>query len=224
MNSKTFQSLELRRRAWESHLQEIFQSLEIPQGLLADNIVESVAAYCRTFHPRGLQSADLKLLIARAFCAVGDSETAKQVLSSMYPHSNYVVRWIEILSELDHFPELLPYFSMGIIRPADWAGAQVDRMWILDFNRLVFSDAEQHEMLLYRSIQTLIKSMYVFWDATFGEGVLGLNGLDSLEIETVLKKESLTNSEELLNYIQRLFLQQRDVRNWKEIPKLLKMG
>lgn len=216
--------LDARQEAWSAHLQEVFLSLDIPSGTLADHLVASIAMYCRTFHPHGLQSTDLKLLIARAFCAVGERKAAGQVLESMEPHRRHVSRWLEVLSELHHFPALLPYFSLSIIRPADWAGAQLDRMWTLDFDRLVLSDSERHEMMLYRSIRAMVESMFVFWDTTAGEGVLGLKGLSSLNVEGISSgRQTLTATDDLLEYIADLFLQQKETRGWRSVPSLLNL-
>ncbi len=211
--------------AWTAHLQEILRSLEIPSGPLADNVVASVALYCRQSHPHGLQRSDLVLLIARAFCAVNDRAVAERVLGSIQPHCRHVSRWLEILSELHQFPELLPYFSLGVIRPADWAGAQLDRMWTLDFGRLALSDAERHEIMLYRSIRAIVETMFGFWDATDGEGVLGLKGLSSLNIEEgTRRKQTLTAADDLLEYIDGLFLQEKKKRGWQAVPSLMKLG
>ena len=194
MRPQIFQAPQ-KQDAWRSHLQDVLRSLDIPPGPITDNVSASMAVYCRQFHPQGVQRSDLMLLVARAFCAVGDRAVANRVLSSMQPHGHHITRWLEILSELHHFPELLPYFSMGIIRPADWAGAQLDRMWTLDFSRLALSDAERHEMMLYRSIRAIIESMYVFWDATSGEGMLGLKGLGTLNVERAGRsRETLTTT------------------------------
>jgi hypothetical protein len=219
----SYPSLDTLQEVWSAHLREMLQTLEIPPGTLADNLVASVAMYCRTFHPRGLQTSELKLLIARAFCAVDDRAAAERVLESMEPHRLHVSRWLEILSELHHFPEMLPYFSLGIIRPADWAGAQLDRMWTLDFGRLVLSDAEKHEMMLYRSIRTLVEKMFVFWDATGGEGILGLKDLSVLNVDVEEKKQTLTTPGDLLEYIADLFARQKEQREWHAIPTLLSL-
>jgi hypothetical protein len=214
-----------RQDAWTLHLQEVFESLEIPPGPLSNNIAASVAMYCRQFHPHGLQRCDLVLLIARAFCAVNEREAAERVLLSMQPHARHVSRWLEILSELHHFPELLPYFSIGIIRPADWAGAQLDRMWILDFGRLALSEAERHEMMLYRSIRAILGHMFAFWDATDGEGVLGLKCLSALDVgEGARKRSTITTPADLMEYMDDLFMQEKEKRGWSAVPSLLKLG
>ena len=197
--------------------------MDIPSGTVADNLVASISMYCRKFHPRGVQTDDLNLLVARAFCAVGDRAAAAHVLESMAPH-RHVSRWLEILSELHHFPRLLPYFSRGIIRPADWAGAQLDRMWTLDFGRLVLTDAERHEIVLYRTLRALLEQMFVFWDATDGEGILGLKDLAGLEVETGSpKKQTLTAPGDLLEYVADLFKQQVVKRSWKTVPSVLNL-
>ena len=224
MKPRSLPLLEDRRDVWSDHLREILQSLGIPSGTLADNLVKSVSMYCRTFHPQGLQVVDLKLLIARAFCSVGDQAAAGHILESMQPHRRHVSRWLEILSELHHFPELLPYFSLGIIRPADWAGAQLDRMWTLDFGRLHLSDAERHEMMLYRSIRVILEKIVVFWDAVDGEGILGLKDLAALSVaEGGRQKQTLTSPSSLLEYMADLFRQQQAVRNWSSAPSLLNL-
>jgi hypothetical protein len=224
MKSLTFQTADAQQTAWSSHLQTLLDDLDIPRGTLANHLIESVAMYCRKHHPQGLQSADLKLLIARAFCAVGDRAAADEVLQSMESHRRHSSRWLEILTELHGFPELLPFFSAGIIRPADWAGAQMDRMWILDFDRLTLSDSEKHEMMLYRSIRAILDKIYIFWDVTGGEGILGLKNLSALNVEGKGEKgDSMTSSKGLLEYIADLFAQQKDVRKWFAIPSLLNL-
>ena len=210
--------------AWTEHLRDIFQSLDIPSGTLTDNVSKSVAMYCRRSYPHGLRHDDLVLLIARAFCSINERALAERALDSVKPHARNKSRWLEILSELQGFPSLLPYFSLGIIRPADWAGAQLDRMWILDLGRLRLSDAERHEMLLYSSLRALIESMAVFWDATDGEGLLGLKGLALFNVESSSRQRpSFTSGDDLLGYIGNLFLQQRELRNWQAIPSLLNL-
>jgi hypothetical protein len=210
--------------AWTEHLRDIFQSLDISSGTLTDNVSTSVAMYCRHCHPRGLRHDDLVLLIARAFCSINEKALAERALGSVKPHARHKARWLEILSELHSFPSLLPYFSLGIIRPADWAGARLDRMWILDLGRLRLSEAEKHEMLLYGSLRAMIENMGVFWDAAGGEGVLGLKGLASFNVESnPRQRQTFTSTDDLLGYIGNLFLQQQKLRNWQAVPSLLNL-
>ncbi len=223
MRSAAFQTLEMQD-AWTAHLQDVFQTLDIPQGPVTEHVAASVAMYCREFHPQGLQRGDLVLLIARAFSAINDRDVARRAVSSMKPHHRHIDRWFEILSELDHFPDLLPYFSLGVIRPADWAGAQLDRMWTLDFSILQLSDAEKHEMMLYKTIRAIVDHMYVFWDSTAGEGVLGLKGLDAFNVEEGRKlKQTLTQRHDLLRFISDLFEQQKISRDWNTVPTLMNL-
>jgi hypothetical protein len=224
MKQAVLSTLDSRQEVWSEHVQEVFAQLEIPSGTLADNLAASISMYCRKFHPEGLQSRDLNLLIARAFCAVGDRAAAAHVLESMEPHRRHICRWLEILSELHHFPLLLPYFSTGIIRPADWAGAQLDRMWMLDFSRITLAEAERHEMMLYRTVRAMLEKIFVFWDATAGEGILGLKGLALLNVEEgVPPKQTVTAAADLLEYVADLFKQQVAARSWATTPSLLNL-
>ncbi len=213
-----------RSDAWRAHLQEVFREVDIPAGPVADHVAASIAAYCGRYHPLGLSRSDLVLLVARAFCAINDRATAARALASMRPHARHAERWLEVLSELHHFPALLPYFSRGIIRPADWAGANLDRMWTLDFGRLAMGEAERHEMVLYRSIRLIIDNMLYFWDATGGEGVLGLKGLQTLRIDGgAARPADLTETGELMDYVAGLLGRQRAVRGWHAVPGLINL-
>jgi len=210
--------------AWTEHLKAIFQSMDIPSGNLTDSVSTSVAMYCRHYHPHGLRHDDLVLLIARAFCAINERSLAERVLGSVKLHARHIDRWLEVLAELHNFPSLLPYFSLGIIRPADWAGAKLDRMWTLDLGRLRLSDAEKHEMMLYGSLRAMIENMFAFWDETSGEGVLGLKGLAAFDIESNPRQgQTFTSADDLLGFIGNLFLQQKELRNWQSVPTLLNL-
>ena len=207
--------MHIQKNPWFDYLQEVFRELNISSELYTENLAQSIGTYCQTYHPNGVEQRDLKLLIARAACATNNPEVAQKVLQSMPSHARHINRWIEILGELHHFPKLLPYFSRGIIRPADWAGAQSDRMWILDFSLLTYSKAEQHEMMIQRSVQTLLEEIAVFWDATSGTGILGVKGLKKLEI---------TPEDTLLEYIQERLKQHAILRQWENTPSTLNLG
>jgi len=196
---------------WAAHIRERFKELSIPLGGQADHLVASISTYCKEFHPYGLQTQELHLLMARALCSVGQIGMARHVLKAMQPHARHVQRWIEILSELHHFPQLLPYFSQGIVRPADWAGAQLDRMWTVDFSRLALVESDQHEMLLCKTLRIMLEKIALFWDSTKGEGTLGLKGLNYIE----------STSDYLLAYSEDIFRRQKKIRNWKQSPKIL---
>ena len=210
---------------WRLHLHDVLHELGILPGVVADNLAVGIAAYCSQYHPRGLHSRDLRLLIARGFCSVGDRMAARCVIESMEPHCRHVERWLEILTELHHFPDLLPLFSRGVIRPADWAGARLDRMWILDFGRLVLTDAERHELMLYRSVRRLVDTMAPFWDATGGEGILGLKSLRALQVATGRRgmTEDLISPAELIGFIGEVLGHHQTRRGWRAIPELFNL-
>ena len=210
------------RAAWIEHLRSLLDELEFSPSSLVDHLTSSVALYCQQNCRNGVQRADLDLLLARAFCAVNDRESAARVLSSFPLHARHVERWLEVLSELHHFPALLPFFSLGIIRPADWAGARMDRMWILDLRRLALSDSERHEILLYRSLRSIFENMFVFWDATAGEGVLGLKGLACFNLGPG-RPRGLTEAGDLMAYANDLFARQKAARNWRTVPRVLNL-
>ena len=96
-------------------------------------------------------------------------------------------------------------------------------MWTLDFGRLTLTDAERHEMMLYRSIRALVEQMFVFWDATGGEGILGLKDLSVMNVGQEEIEHTLTAPGDLLEYIADLFTRQKEQREWHAIPTLLSL-
>ena len=60
-------------------------------------------------------------------------------------------------------------------------------MWILDLSRLMVSEEELHEIMVYRSMQLLLKQLVVLWDADRGRGVLGIRGIKSEGMQRLLE-------------------------------------
>lgn len=221
MSSVSRENEDRQRSIWSAHIAQVLQELKLPATPKSGHLTEAVALYCRHYHPAGVHSSDLALLIARCFCSIDERAAAEQVLSRMEPHARHVERWLEILSELHTFPELLPCFSVGAIRPADWAGAQVDRMWVLDFSRVILTDFEKHEIVLHHSIRALTEAMSAFWDATSGEGVLGLRHLDVLELPPAVR--DLKGSESWQDFIQAVLSLSATERGWNKVPSMLNL-
>ena len=212
MRSVTLPSfVDSQQAVWTRHICDLLNRLKIPEGEQVGHLVVSISTYCKEFHPAGVRTRDLHLLLARAFCSIGEPAFARIVLESIQPHARHVERWIEILSELHHFPQLLPYFSQGIVRPADWAGAKLDRMWTVDFSRLALADSDRHEMLLCKTLRIMLERIAIFWDSTQGEGTVGLKGLAYIE----------STSDYLLTYSEDILTRQKKIRNWTQCPKIL---
>ena len=74
-----------------------------------------------------------------------------------------------------------------MIAPGRWSGLQNQTMWILDLSRLMVSEEELHEIMVYRSMQLLLKQLVVLWDADRGRGVLGIRGIKSEECSDCLE-------------------------------------
>jgi len=211
---------------WVAHFRRIFKEAGIASEETAKHVSESLALYCQEYHPCGVSTADLALLIARTFCSIGDVGSAEKILRGMEPHSRYTKRWLEVLSELHHFPQLLPCFSRGVIRPADWTGAEQDRMWMLDFTRLKLDDCERHEITMFCFIRTMVDRMAVFWDATAGEGVLGVKGLLYLSLQDIRKNPRSKKhppGKGWIDYIADLLKQQKICRAWRDVPVVISL-
>ncbi len=68
----------------------------------------------------------------------------------------------------------------------------------------------------------MIEKTFIFWDATEGEGILGLKNLAALNVDE-RRKQTFTMVDDLLDYITALFKQQMPLRNWTRVPSLLNL-
>ena len=210
----------MRQQAWKTYLRTLLEGMQIQDPLPIEHLLFSVALYCQEHYPHGLQEKDAKLLIARALCSLHLRSEATQLIQSMSPHARHPERWLEILTELHQFPKLLPFFSAGILHPADWVGAQVERMWVLDFSKIHISDSERHEILLYRTVRLLIEQTAPIWDSVSGHGVLGIRGLENMHLPPSRYRKRLP-PERIPDYIRRLVQHLQLQRTWEEPPMLI---
>ena len=208
------------RSAWATHLREALRDTNVPSERFASHLTESVALYCSQRHPSGLPNDDLNLLLARALCAVGEREAARRILHAMTPHRNHLDRWMEALCELDRFPELLPLFSASALRPAEWEGARRGPSWTLDLNRLRVVESDRHEITLIRTLNALIESISVLWDATRGSGTLAIKGMKRIHPTRAPHGRKRRDSTDLPRHVDALLDRHRRRRGWTTRPDL----
>ncbi|MGE4488393.1 MAG: hypothetical protein AB7E95_02485 [Kiritimatiellales bacterium] len=161
------------RRAWSGAVHRIFQTLEIDRRGSAEAVAESLAVFCQT-RPY-IPQHDLFLFMARSFCSAGDAEAAEQVLQNNGAFRHHTASWLNVLSRDYPFPELYPLFSARVLRPQELTSAGL--LWILDFENIRLTDADRHELILYRTVRGLVEKVSNVWKNSDGQGTLGINGI-----------------------------------------------
>lgn len=70
-------------------------------------------------------------------------------------------------------------FGNRIIYPATWTACGRETVWVLDIRQLLVPHDAGMEMILFERIRIVLATFSDVWDATAGQGFLGLKGLDS---------------------------------------------
>lgn len=164
------------RRLWSGTIRRLFQTLELEDRTAAPEISESLAVFCQE-HPR-MSECTLSILMARSFCAVGDSEAADRILRHDRTHRMHADAWINVLTVQYPFPELYPLFSSRVLRPQDLNSTGC--AWVLDLDAVHLSEADRHEIILFQTVRVLTEKVSNVWKTSNGQGALGVKGLHRL--------------------------------------------
>jgi hypothetical protein len=164
------------RRVWSSHVQQLFQTLELDGHASAADITESLAVFCQ--HHAHMPRHTLSLLMARSFCISGDAAAAERILHHDREHRAHTGSWLEVLSAGYPFPELYPLFSSRALRPQKMASAGM--IWVLDLDRIQLTEADRHELILFQTVRALTEKVASVWKKVDGQGTLGIKGIARL--------------------------------------------
>ena len=173
MKVKPCSSMEI----WQSSLLDILQFIE---GISLNEVEDISAGISMFFSENNLTAVkhtDLLLLVAKGLSGIGRLEEAKAILKNEDRYTHFTESWLSSFDYIDNFSSLFPFFSRGVVLPGNWSGLQEEFMWVLDLNRLVIAEQELHEMMVYQSIQVLLKQIIILWGSSSGKGVLAIRGL-----------------------------------------------
>ena len=94
-------------------------------------------------------------------------------------------------------------------------------MWILDLSRLMVSEEELHEIMVYRSMQLLLKQLVVLWDSDRGRGVLGIRGIKSEGMQRLFGISTREGIGAVAAYVEDVLDRERDSRDWITRPDVM---
>ena len=210
----THQSRRLaERRLWSGCVQKIFQTLELSERAAAPDITESLAVFCQ--HHTHMPEHALSLLMARSFCAAGDTEAAGRILYHDRAHRAHAGSWLEVLSAGYPFPELYPLFSSRALRPQSLTSAGA--VWVLDFDRIQLTEADRHELILFQTVRVLTEQVSCVWKRADGRGTLGVKGLARLA-QSVCGRQP---ARQLAGHIRDVLALRAQKNGWTNVPAVL---
>jgi len=205
------------RHLWSGTIQRLFQTLELQDHAAAPEISESLAVFCQE-QPR-MPGRSLSLLMARSFCAIGDSEAAERVLRNDRTHQLHADSWLNVLTAQYPFPELYPLFSARVLRPQDLNS--MGRAWVLDFDAVDLSEADRHELILFQTVRVLTEKVSNVWKKSNGQGTLGIKGLRRLT--HFMRPRGVQMSAQLFDHVRDVLLRCSNENGWDQAPAVLQI-
>jgi hypothetical protein len=187
----------------------VFQPLKIDHDDLFLHAAESVAAFCQDCGE--VSDHSLSLLMARSLFTVGEMNAAAQVLKSDRLHGSYTESWMSILSSEYPFPELYPLFASRALRPLKLTVSEA--LWVLDFNRIKRTNADDTELALFQTLRRLIETVSNLWKKENGCGTLGLKGLDSFVSSIGIRP--------FVDHVQAVLHRCARENRWEQAPSVL---
>lgn len=203
---------------------EIFEILDA-SGLVAEDLAEHIAigasTFCVSNNIRYVKRSDLTFLAARGLFSLDLLDESLTLLQKDSYFQKKSTSWIDNFGYVEQFSELFPFFSRGIIYPDKWAGLNDGIMWVLDFEQLEINESEFHEIMIYRSLHTLLNLMIPMWKITHGKGAIGLRGLQINLLKKLFPSKKFSHADDLVVFTNDIVQQKKEEYNWKYSPEII---
>lgn len=148
-------------------------------------------------HASCVESDSLVMLASRALSSLGEDKAARKLL----------------------------LFGTGMIKPSEWEVRRGGETWILDLKQLTVRNDAPLEMVLFAGLNAILESIADVWDASSGEGTLGLRHVCSVATELLGSgargQEAMVA--ELMNTCRAKFNQLKVERNWNAVPDVMNL-
>lgn len=116
-------------------------------------------------------------------------------------------------------------FGNRIIYPATWIACGRETVWVLDTRHLMNPADAGMEMILFERIRIVLATFADVWDASSGQGFLGLKGLETTAAILLGEPASRRATRDLTREIRALCArhldQFRKQRDWQATPAIL---
>ena len=205
---------QILQEAWRSHMAEIATESGIDVDDEADDLLETLAYFCRS-HTDGqtFSSGYISLLLARVLYSLGRVEDSDSVLN--HSHLSCPSAWHDLIESDEVVASLWPFVQSHIIRPAKWFSFEDAPAWVLDLRMLAVRESEAHEMIVQQVIRLLLEKMSVLWEARKGHGYLCLSGVRDFQVG-----DTKQFPDDLVEYIRRVLGKVAVKHEWDTVPEL----
>ncbi len=110
----------------------------------------------------------------------------------------------------------------GVVRGASWAFMGTGRGWIIDLSRISPDRSILLELTISALLRKMISELASVWDASSGDGWLGLSGTDRFVTKRSWRGRG-TDGQDLCGYSERILRHLASQRGWARVPDVKKL-
>lgn len=190
----------------------------------AREIARGVTAYCSGFmSEQGVSSDYMALLLSRALWCLGEKDLARDLVDRQHLDSKQVDLFLSSPEGAAVSVDTWSLMDSRLVRPSQWDVENQATVWVLDFARIKMAPDDFVELVFLQGLRILLERTAEIWDATGGQGVLGLKGLR--EWLAVRKKagprSTRASMEEIGAFCRDVMMKNREKRAWAACPRVI---
>lgn len=218
---------------WQAHVRSLVEPVcraSGAAGLTAGaTVAEGVAAYL-TNRARldGIRSEELLCIVCRTLWSLGEEAPARQLWEEKARSLGVEGALADLLLDA-RVPFALSsgLISRRVVRA--WASAvfHAETLWVVDMERLVTAAGTELELALFKALNVVMDGLGCVWDATQGEGVLGLRCLgraaERLCRGASARRQRRVLQRDVMGLIREKLEQRRVLKNWAASPQIVRL-
>lgn len=119
-------------------------------------------------------------------------------------------------------------YGSGLVRPAEWEIRRGHEMWVLDLRQITVESGAALEIVQFSVLAAVLRAIAELWDATRGQGVLGmrnLRGASQRLVGTARDADRRTRrmTRELEDWCRHVLGTLRGERGWLAMPEVINL-
>ena len=111
----------------------------------------------------------------------------------------------------------------GVVRGASWIFMGTGRGWIIDLSHFFSGNSTLMELTISALLRKMISELALVWDASSGDGWLGLSGTDRVVTKRSWRGRRGDEGPDLCEYSERVLRYLASQRGWSRVPDVKKL-
>ncbi|MBI3985657.1 MAG: hypothetical protein HY343_01955 [Lentisphaerae bacterium] len=214
---------------WQAHVREQVDSVCRAPGRPGHAVALGVTEYLKgRSRLDGIRSEELLCIVCRALWSLGEEASARQLWEEKARAFGAGGALADLLLDA-RVPVALSAGLIGRRVVRAWASAvfRAETLWVVDMERLVTAAGTDLELAVFKALTVLMDGLGCVWDATQGEGVLGLRCLGRAAQRLCPgargRRRRCLLQRDILGLIREKLEQRRLLKHWAASPQIVRL-